>query len=149
MKDTRQKRIIELITSTSVHTQTELADMLRAEGFKVTQATISRDIKVLGLEKRDGSNSYKLKNSAETGIAMANSNISVAGSIISIRHSLNNVVVKTLPGLSHAVAAIIDSSKIEGVLGCVAGDDTIIVVTSDAMTAEGFSSKLQKVLKYF
>ena len=135
MKKQRQDRIIELITDSYFHTQEELTEALNKEGFRVTQATVSRDIREMKLTKRaiEGKAGYAY---AVAGAPTGSIDKIILSSMISIRYALNNVVIKTIPGLAPAVASGIDGLSDAGVLGCVAGDDTVIVVTVDETSAD-------------
>ena len=147
MKTQRQARILELISSYDVKTQEEITAMLREEGFKVTQATVSRDLRDLKLTKnmsdtgkyRYGSNAVL---SHET-LKNPHLNAAMIGSIVGVRYSMNNVVIKTLPGLAQAVASGIDAMALDSVLGCVAGDDTIIIVTTDEASSVQICEKIK------
>ena len=135
MKNKRQARIIELISDSYFHTQEELTEALNKEGFRVTQATVSRDIREMKLAKRaiDGGSGYAY---AVPGTTTGSIDKIILSSMISIRYALNNVVIKTIPGLAPAVASGIDGLEDPVVLGCVAGDDTVIVVTTDEIGAD-------------
>lgn len=151
MKTQRQARILELIARYDVKTQDEITAMLREEGFKVTQATVSRDLRDLKLTK-NMSDSGKYRYGTHTvythdTLKNAHLNAAMIGSIIGIRYSMNNVVVKTLPGLAQAVASGIDSMALESVLGCVAGDDTIIVITTDEKSSAQICDKIKRFRK--
>ena len=135
MKKQRQDRIIELIGDSYFHTQEELTDALNKEGFRVTQATVSRDIREMKLTKRaiEGGMGYAY---AVAGAPTGSIDKIILSSMISIKYALNNVVIKTIPGLAPAVASGIDGLADPAVLGCVAGDDTVIVVTIDEIGAD-------------
>ena len=146
MKAVRHEAIIRLIEQHCLSTQTDLLEMLKAEGFDTTQATISRDIRELKISKVLGTG-------GKYHYAMPRSNDSVhkstfknayATAIISIDNVGNIIVVKTHPGLAQAVAAGIDAMHISGILGCVAGDDTIITVARDAEIATQSIYKLKE-----
>ena len=117
MKKQRQDRIIELISDAHYRTQEELTEALNKEGFRVTQATVSRDIREMKLAKRaiDGGSGYAY---AVPGTATGSLDKIILSSMISIRYALNNVVIKTIPGLAPAVASGIDGLEDPVVLGC-------------------------------
>ena len=149
MKTERQKRILELVGEHEIETQEELTMRLRSEGYTVTQATVSRDLKELKLSKATtahGTYRYSL-NLSKSAVEPARLNDAMVNSIISIDYSLNNVVIKTYPGLAQAVASTVDGMKIEDMLGCVAGDDTIIAVTRGEESSERISAQLQRMMK--
>lgn len=151
MKTERQARLLEIIARNEVKTQEEITAILREEGFKVTQATVSRDLRDLKLTKNlseQGRYRYGM-NAVFTGDTLKNSHLNAAmiGSITGVRYSMNNVVIKTLPGLAQAVASGIDSMSLDSVLGCVAGDDTIIVVTTDEESSVQIAEKVKRFSK--
>ncbi|MCR5704820.1 MAG: arginine repressor [Eubacterium sp.] len=133
MKSGRQKAILELIRLYEIDTQEELVKRLKEKGFEVTQATISRDIKQLHLIKVPASTGkQKYAVSAMEDQTTANKYMRVlADGIISVESAGNILVIKTGSGLAMAVAAAVDSLKLEGVLGSIAGDDTVMCVVKE------------------
>lgn len=130
MKLRRQLAILEIINSERISTQDELCAALKERGFEVTQATVSRDIKELKLVKIASPEGYHYA-VADSQVPRANlerMNRLFKDAVLAVDDSENLVVVKTLPGTAHAVASTIDLSGIDGIVGTVAGDDTIIVV---------------------
>ncbi len=149
MKYERQKRILEIINNFDIKTQGEITEMLRREGFKVTQATVSRDLKDLKLTKNNtgvGRNKY-IATSAHYDVSAVTFNKAIVGTIMSVKYAYNNVVIKTLPGMAQAVASAVDALNIDAILGCVAGDDTIIVVTKEIDDAARLSDEIKEILK--
>lgn len=148
MKTKRQNVILSIIENNDIETQEELIDCLEAQGFSVTQATVSRDIRELKLTKVTGENGkykYVRPGSREnSGHQLYKSTIS--GSVISIEYAMNLVVVKTYPGMAQAVAAGIDSHSIAGVMGCVAGDDTIIVAVKTVENAKNAAREIKRII---
>jgi transcriptional regulator of arginine metabolism len=149
MKKRRQAKILEIINSNAVETQEELQEKLKAEGFDVTQATISRDIKELRLVKELSDNgryiySVGSKQSSED-VSLRAGGIFVE-SIISVDFALNTVCIKCFSGMANAACAAIDSMKWNGVVGTIAGDDTIFVLCRDESAAEIFTANLEKTL---
>lgn len=131
MKTQRHKKIIELVNRKPIETQEDLADELNREGFKVTQATVSRDIKELRLIKvSTGDNRYRYAVSGEKFTRGGQSKIKrvFRDSVIALDHSENIMVVKTTPGAAQSVALVIDNEGSPEIIGTVAGDDTVIVV---------------------
>ena len=131
MKSIRQKKILEIVNRYQIETQDDLIDRLLVEGFSVTQATVSRDIRELQLNKvltDKGTYRYVLPRKDENPAGMK-INEALVDSITSADHAQNLVVIRTFPGLAQAVATGIDSLSIADVLGCVAGDDTILIAT--------------------
>ncbi len=141
MKNQRQEQIKLLISECEIETQDELIEKLRETGFYATQATISRDIRQLKISKMLGQNG-KYHYALSVGEAVKHRVNPYIGSIVSVECAQNLVVIKTHPGLAQAVAAGIDSMYSAEILGCVAGDDTIIAVARDSEVAVLFSGKL-------
>lgn len=130
MKGQRLLRIREIISKRDIETQEELVDTLRAEGLPVTQATISRDIKELHLVKvptSSGGYRYALPADPAYNPEQKLRRILI-DSFISIDSAENLVVMKTLPGNAHAVAALVDAIEYEEIVGTIAGDDTILFI---------------------
>lgn len=144
MKVKRQNKILEMVERYNIETQEELIEKLRMAGFEVTQATVSRDMHELKLTKQqlDGGG-YRYMAPAEGSEGAQVYNRAVAGSIKTVDYSMNNVVVRTYPGMAQAVAAGIDTLRDESILGCVAGDDCIIVVTRDMESARALAERMR------
>ncbi len=149
MKNKRQNKILELISRYDVETQEDLIEKLRLEGFAVTQATVSRDIRELKLSKITTERGmYKYIQPQHTsGVNMAKFNLALAESIISVDYALNNVVIKTFPSMAPAIASSIDGIASPDILGCVAGDDCIIIVTRTEDDAADISEKIRGLIK--
>ncbi len=128
MKIARQNKIIELINKFDIETQDDLADRLMKEGFKVTQATVSRDIRDLKLMKmtnEDGKQKYIIVQSSD--LEMSDKYLRVLrDGFVSIDRAENILVIKTVSGMAMAVAAALDSMEWREIVGCIAGDDTIM-----------------------
>ena len=146
MKSKRQQKITDIIKNVGVETQDELISHLRDAGYDVTQATVSRDIremKITKAQRTDGRYTYILPDDGKNdGTAVYG--VTISHSMMSSACAGNIVVLKTYPGLANAVAAGVDSQKSVEVLGCVAGDDTIIVVTKSEEAAKNFSRQMEK-----
>ena len=128
MKKNRHEKIFELIENYDIDTQEKLAEMLRAEGYDVTQATVSRDIRQLKLTKvatAEGSQKYVVSAQDVDVLKEKYINVLRAG-FVSMDNAQNILVMKTVSGMAMAVAAAIDALKFKEVLGCIAGDDTIM-----------------------
>ncbi|MBQ1335012.1 MAG: arginine repressor [Clostridia bacterium] len=150
MKNKRQLKILELIDRYSVETQEELAERLKNEGFDVTQATISRDIKELRIFKvLDASGRYKYSSkTVETEDKIPKKLDAIFREcVVSIDCAGNMVVIKTLTGLASGAAAAIDSMNISQILGTLAGDDTIFIVFRTDEDAVRFSKEQAARLK--
>ena len=138
MKSNRQKKILEIVNRFHVETQDDLIAYLETEGYSVTQATISRDIRELQLTKvltTRGTYLY-IAPKREDMVSGLKFNAALVDSIISVECALNMIVIKTYPGLAQAVAAGVDNLSLAEVLGCVAGDDTIMIVTKNESAAK-------------
>lgn len=149
MKSKRQMKIIEIIEKNDIETQEELITCLREAGYEVTQATVSRDIRELKLVKsatENGSYKYKLPKEERRDASLLY-NSAFTTSIKSIRYSGNNIVIHTYPGLANAVAAGIDAMDDSNILGCVAGDDTIIAVVSDPQITKDICENINRIIK--
>lgn len=144
LKTKRQAIILELVKNNNIETQDELMHMLRLKGFEVTQATVSRDINELRLIKTpigDGRYKYTIGNIMENDMSERFFSL-FSTSILSVVYSSNIVVIKTFSGMAQAICASMDCMEWNGVLGTIAGDDTIFVATS----GESYSSSLAKEL---
>lgn len=146
MKLERHAKIIELIQKYDIETQEELADKLNLEGCNVTQATVSRDIRELKLTKvakDDGHQKYVVLNSKE-GVMGEKFIRILREAYVSVDMAQNILVVKTVSGMAMAVAAAIDSMNYTEIVGCIAGDDTIMCAVR---TVEDTKNLMEKILK--
>ena len=150
MKVKRHNKILEIIERYNVETQEELIEKLKLAGYNVTQATISRDIRELGLLKiMTNTGSYRYtKPDNDTGSGRALFSKAFSGAVKSVSYSLNDIVIKTYPGMANAVAAYVDAMHDDSILGCVAGDDCIIVVANSAESAASITRKIQESLNF-
>lgn len=148
MKYKRQSKIIQIVQDMAVHTHDELIYALDREGFKVTQATVSRDIKELGLIKvpsADGTSIYCMpENTPQKGVTRINA---VSDTVKRVVSALHTVVITTMPGMASAVAATVDSALHGEILGSVAGDDTIIIVAESENGAKLLEQKIKTIFK--
>lgn len=146
MKSKRQQKITDIIKSIGVETQDELISHLRNSGYDVTQATVSRDIREMRITKAQGADGRYTYVLPDEGKSDGNSvyGVTITHSLKSAMYAGNIVVLKTYPGLANAIAAGVDSQKSDEVLGCVAGDDTIIVVTKNEEAAKIFARQMEK-----
>ncbi len=144
MKYSRQSKILEIIEAKDVETQDELANELRASGFQVTQATVSRDIKEMRLIKvltKDGR--YKYASIREKEGAVNDRFLKIyRNSVVSVDHAGNIIVIKTLVGSANAAAVSIDALNIKEIVGTIAGDDTIFLVVRE-------ENQIDKIIKQF
>jgi transcriptional regulator of arginine metabolism len=145
MKSSRQEKILEIISKNNIETQEELIEALKKEGIVATQATASRDIRQLKLLKVMVDGVYKYVAPKKELDELSEYNSALILSIREIKYALNIVVIRTAPGLAQAVAAGVDSLRENDILGSVAGDDTIILVTSSEEASERIVQKLSKI----
>ena len=157
MKAERHAKILELIKSQSVETQEDLTALLRGQGFNATQATVSRDIKELGLVKvavkgknrKDTIYKYAVNSSRsdiDSRLTAKFRNI-LAETIVKMSPAGQLVVLKTYAGMAQAAGAAIDALNSASIIGCIAGDDTLLVVMSDEEQASDFVRRLSKSIK--
>ena len=144
MKPKRQEKILEIIATKNIETQEDLISALKSEGFNATQATASRDIRQLKLVKVLDNGVYKYVAPKSDNEQSGTYNQALFTTILDIKYALNNVVIKTTPGLAQAVAAGIDSMHDSDILGCVAGDDCIILVSKNEDASKNITNKLLK-----
>lgn len=131
MKARRQMKVQEIITKEIIHTQEDLAEKLHLEGFDVTQATVSRDIKEMGLIKvPSAGDEYRYAVATEAHPTNRQDRLKrvLRETVVSINDTESLVVIRTIPGNAHALAAVLDNSNWEEIIGTVAGDDTILLV---------------------
>lgn len=148
MKVNRHAKIIELINKHHIETQEELADYLNREGFKVTQATVSRDIRDLKLTKvpaENGKQKYALHQGTEAGMSEKYIRVLKDG-FVSMDMAQNILVIKTVSGMAMAVAAAIDAMKWNEVVGSIAGDDTIMCAIRSADDTVQVMDKISKIV---
>lgn len=149
MKTERHKKIVELIGKYEIETQEDLAERLTQEGFNVTQATVSRDIRELKLSKipaNDGKQKYAILMQDDSVLSEKYARILKAG-FVSMDMAQNILVVKTVAGMAMAVAAAIDSLHYPEIVGCIAGDDTIMCAVRTVDDTILIMDKLRKLLK--
>ena len=145
MKVARHEKIKELIQQYDIDTQEELAAKLNAAGFKVTQATVSRDIRALKMTKvtgRDGKSHYAILKDSPGALGDRYTRV-----LHDALTSIDIVVIKTVPGMAMGVAAALDALEWKEILGCIAGDDTVMCVTKTADQAENVREKLLLVTR--
>lgn len=152
MKNKRHDAIMEIIRIKDIATQEELQRELRERGFEVTQATVSRDIRRLNLAKRqipEGRSIYVIPsgNTADNSKDKDRFLRVLRDSVVSVVNAQNLIVIKTGSGMAMAAAAVIDSAPDKRVLGCIAGDDTIIVVLENSGDAIDVCMKLRHDLR--
>jgi transcriptional regulator of arginine metabolism len=146
----RERRIREIIAQQPVETQEDLVDLLRRRGMAVTQATVSRDIKRLGLVKApwtDGRFHYVMPERPSPADVLRRLQHAVAEYVLSVSSGEDLIVVHTLTGRANAVAAAIDEMQWEDVVGTVAGDDTILVVPQRRSVRDRVLIRLHRLME--
>ena len=149
MKVERHSKIVELIGKYEIETQEELAEYLNRAGFNVTQATVSRDIRELKLSKvpgREGRQKYVLLNNQQHQMAEKYVGI-LREAFISMDRAQNILVVKTVSGMAMAAGAALDSIGWKEIVGCIAGDDTVMCAIRTAEDTETVMAELRKIVK--
>lgn len=149
-KEKRKNEILRLISENVITTQDEILDDLKNLGFNVTQATVSRDMRELKISKITDINGilrYSVPGVSSTQKNTFGLNSALTESIVKIDYACNDVVIHTMPGLAQAIAGAIDSLHIENVLGCVAGDDTILIITRNDESAAEICVKIRDMLR--
>lgn len=146
-RSARQSKILELISVYEIETQDDLVSRLRACQFDVTQATISRDIKELGLIKILSGDTGKYKYAfAETNQTSNRYMYILRDAVISVKAIKNIVVLKTIKGFASGICGIIDKFNIEDMLGSTYGEDTVMLIFQDNSLAEYSMAKLENIL---
>lgn len=148
MKVDRHAKIVELIHKYDVETQEELADYLNQAGFQVTQATVSRDIRDLRLTKiptNAGKQKYVVLQTPKEDLSDKYRRVLQDG-YISMDMAMNMLVIKTVPGMAMAVAACLDAMKWHEVVGCIAGDDTIMCAIRSVEETMKVMEKISKIV---
>ena len=149
MKSNRHQKIVELVEHYEIETQEDLADKLRQEGFQVTQATVSRDIRALKLSKVScgkGRQKYVVLKHEENHLSAKYIRVLKDG-FVSMDKAQNILVIKTVSGMAMAVAAAIDAMKMEEVVGSIAGDDTIMAAVRTNEDTQSVMNKIAEMLK--
>lgn len=148
MKLNRHAKILELINKYQIETQEELAERLNAEGFKVTQATVSRDIRNLKLTKipaENGKQRYAVHQSSDNGYGERYIRVLKEG-FVSMDMAQNMLVIKTVAGMANAVCAALDAMEWKEIVGSVAGDDTIICAVRSVEDTVQVMEKIRKIV---
>jgi transcriptional regulator of arginine metabolism len=140
MKDRRQRAILTLVATRPIHSQDELVSLLERQGYAATQATVSRDIKDLGLVKvpikGEGDDAlFKYVVPSATLNYVSRLHRVVAELVTSVEESDNLIVIKSGPGSAQMIASAIDEAQWPEILGTIGGDDTILVVVTSARVA--------------
>ena len=146
---TRQAKILEIISTQNIETQEQLLAVLQAQGFRGTQATISRDIKELRIVKELtnlGTYRYTTSSNEVSGSFSAKLNTIFRECVIGFDYAQNIIVIRTLPGLASAAGSAIDAMNLNLVVGTLAGDDTVMVVMRDNNAAAAFCGEIRSLI---
>lgn len=148
MKSKRHSKIIEIIKSTAIETQEELAEELKKAGFDVTQATVSRDIKNLKLvKKQDNKGHYRYTIIEEKNEMVDRLSNILANTVTSVENVDKMVVVKTISGSASAAAEAIDTLHLGEIAGTIAGDNTIFILVRSLEKAETLVSRILEMIE--
>lgn len=147
MKENRLEKILQIISEQIILTQDDLQAALKAEGFNVTQSTISRDIKRLRLVKgHDANGNYRYVSAlraADSGRDLSNYREIFSRSVISVEYALNDIVIKCYNGMASSVCVAVDTVFSGRMLGTIAGDDTIFIIARSADEAKALAEELK------
>ena len=149
MKSQRQAKILEIITNKNVETQEQLLELLQQEGFRSTQATISRDIKELRIVKELtslGTYRYATSTNEVSGSFSSRLNTIFRECVIGFDYAQNIIIVRTLPGLASAAGSAIDAMNLSIIVGTLAGDDTVMIVMRDTNAAAAFCGEIKNLI---
>ena len=149
MKTNRQSKIIEIIQKNEVETQDELSALLEKDGFRVTQATVSRDIRELKLTKiptAGGRQKYAVITDAPENLSKKYERVLREG-FLSMDMAQNNLVIKTVSGMASAVCAAIDAMKMREIVGSIAGDDTIMCAIRTVDDTYAVMKKIRRIVE--
>ncbi len=150
MKSQRQAKIMEIISTRNVETQEQLLAELEKEGFRGTQATISRDIKEMRIVKELtslGTYRYTTSTNEVSGSFSSRLNTIFRECVIGFDYAQNIVMIRTLPGLASAAGSAIDAMNLNAIVGSLAGDDTVMIVMRDNNAAAAFCGEIKKLVK--
>lgn len=150
MKSQRQSKIMEIISTRNVETQEQLLAELQKEGFRGTQATISRDIKELRIVKELTSlGTYRYTSTANevNGSFSSRLNTIFRECVIGFDYAQNIIMIRTLPGLASAAASAVDAMNLSSIVGSLAGDDTVMIVMRDNNAATAFCGEIKSLIK--
>ena len=148
-KASRQKMIQKIIEKEEIGTQFDLAERLKQHGYNVTQATVSRDIKEIGLIKipvEGNFSKYSMPVNISVGNIAERMRRMFLDNAVSIDSAENLVVIKTLPGTAQGLAACLDQCVWQELVGCIAGDDTIIVVIKDKIVINDVIARFESLM---
>jgi transcriptional regulator of arginine metabolism len=146
----RQHRILRVLEEQPVSSQTQLVQLLESEGVVATQATVSRDLEELGAVKvriPGGAMAYAIPEYSKERSSGGDDHLRrlMGEFVVEVAHSLNLVVLRTPPGSAHVVASAVDRAGVDGVLGTVAGDDTLLLVCSENVSGASVAARFAEL----
>jgi transcriptional regulator of arginine metabolism len=145
-KNKRQQKILEIIEKYNVETQEELIEHLRSEGFTCTQSTVSRDIKQMHLVKESvsgGGYRYTVSERKEEFDTAHRLQMILRECFVSMDYASNLIVLHTMSGLANAAGAALDGMELPTVLGCISGNDTVLIVMRDEQAAQALCQQVR------
>ena len=145
-KKARQAAILKVISENEVETQDDLRQLLKRQGISVGQSTLSRDIRELAIVKRINENEVRCYYSGLSAAEVGYNSI-FAQSVISMDHAQNIVVLKCRSGLANAAGAVVDERAFPTVIGSIAGDDTVFILTKSENHAAQLMTDLKRLMK--
>lgn len=153
VKNSKKQRlgaIVAIINENAVETQGQLTEFLQKEGFEVTQATVSRDIKELNLIKiadKNGKYCYAMPGKENSAGIRSRYNAVLRHAMITASNAMNLVVVKTIPGSAQGCAMAIETMELDNIVGILAGDDTVFIAMNSVKEAEELAERLGKAME--
>ena len=147
MKRRRQAAILDLVDRVALSSQKDLRQRLRDLGFSVTQATLSRDLRDLGLVKASADGAYHRPGVESTppGVAVARLQHAIAEFLTAVDRSQQLVILKTGLAQAQPLASAVDAARLEGVVGTIGGEDTVLIICRDAAAAGAVASRFERM----
>jgi transcriptional regulator of arginine metabolism len=149
MKRRRQAAILDLVDRVALSSQEDLRRKLKDQGFAVTQATLSRDLRDLGLVKASADGAYHRPGAESTPpeVAVARLQHAVAEFLVGVDRAQQLVVLKTGMAQAQPLASAVDAARIDGVVGTIGGEDTVLVICRDASAAASVAHRFEKLAR--
>lgn len=147
MKNRRQRRILEIIDKEDIATQKGMADRLQEEGFSITQATVSRDIKELHLSKIPTDRGTYRYSRPQGAVQSGRRQLVFREFLTGYDHSQNMVVLKSAPGNANTIASVLDEDPWPEVIGTIAGDDTVLLIIKPMSAVPAVIKRIQEILE--
>lgn len=149
MKRRRQAAILDLVDRVALSSQEDLGRRLKGLGFSVTQATLSRDLRDLGLVKASADGAYHRPgiDSTPPGVAVARLQHAIAEFLTAVDRTQQLVVLKTGLAQAQPLASAVDAARLDGVVGTIGGEDTVLVICRDAAAAAALAARVDRMAK--